>query len=291
MPFRALLRHDLNSLASSWLVRFWFILAGLLTLLIIAPGWPHLQTAPFIASILVPFLVLPWCVVVLVLAVNPVTGTRVEVLADGILCRPITRLEYLLAAWAARLVAVLGVYLVVTVPAILLVTFANRPAAPDQVTLYGVLAALAVVGLVQTFLVTMGFLLGTLLRSTMLAMAVVLLVWMPVNLVLSAFSLEEVSPLSLSQALPTLLRTPWREGENKSAETASNPLQDADEDAVQFLAILSGTSAAPRRPPEPEYFDQTRYTDFSLTRVVLGYAIPTLLFMLVASWIFCNRDF
>ena len=55
-------------------------------------------------------------------------GSRVEVLADGILSRPITRYEYLLAVWAARVALVLGGFLLVMVPAVILVATANRRA-------------------------------------------------------------------------------------------------------------------------------------------------------------------
>ena len=71
------------------------------------------------------------------------------------------------------------------------------------------MASLAVVGLVLMFLVSVGFLLGTLLRNAWLAVVVLVFIWFPVNLVLNTFSLEEFSPISLTQALPTLLREPW----------------------------------------------------------------------------------
>ena len=67
--------------------------------------------------------------------------------------------------------------------------------------------------LVLTFLVTLAFFAGTLLRNALLAAVVLVFVWFPVNLVLHTFSLEEFSPISLSQALPTLLRTSWSRGE------------------------------------------------------------------------------
>jgi hypothetical protein len=65
--------------------------------------------------LLFPYLVFPWFLVVMVLGISPVTGSRLDSLSDGILSRPITRYEYLLAAWAARVTAVLAVYLVLKV--------------------------------------------------------------------------------------------------------------------------------------------------------------------------------
>ena len=83
---------------------------------------------------LFPYLVFPWSLVVMVLSVNPVSGARAEAVADGILIRPVTRYEYLLASWTARATLVFGVFLAVMVPAISLVTFAERPVPVDTVT-------------------------------------------------------------------------------------------------------------------------------------------------------------
>ena len=108
-------------------------------------------------------------------------------MADGILSRPVTRYEYLLASWGARVVVVLAVYGAVVVPAIAIVASAKRPLPDDGVTLYGVLASLYVVALVLTFLVTLSFLAGTLLRKSLLAAVVLIFLWFPINLVLHTF--------------------------------------------------------------------------------------------------------
>ena len=63
----------------------------------------------------------------MLLGISPVTGSRLDALADGILSRPITRYEYLLASWAARVVTVLAVFFLVITPCVLLATFAKRP--------------------------------------------------------------------------------------------------------------------------------------------------------------------
>ena len=208
MPSLAIFSDEWRGLFASWLVRLWLAATVVLTLLSLAGNWAQLRTAPFIASLLFPYLVFPWFLVIMVLGISPVTGARLDALADGILSRPVTRYEYLWASWLARVVVVLAVYAVVSVPAVVVLRLAKRPVAADGVTWYGVIAALTVVGLVLTFLVSIAFLVGTLLRRPMLAAVVLIFVWFPINLVLHTFSLEEFSPISLSQALPTLLRTP-----------------------------------------------------------------------------------
>nr|MBC8867958.1 ABC transporter permease subunit [Planctomycetota bacterium] len=236
------------------------------------------------------YLVFPWFLVVMVLGISPVSGSRLAALGAGILSRPVTRFEYLLAAWAARVVMVLFIFLVVIVPFMLLIAYADRPVTGEEVTLYGMFGALLLVGLVLTFLVSLGFLMGTLLRRPMVAAVILIFAWIPINLVLSTFSLEEFSPWSLNQALPTLLRTPWSEEEETVEETVSK--EDADavaRQAAQVISILSGKSAPPPAS-KPDFFNRTEYEDFSLTRVILGYTLPTLAAIGLAMLCFCWRD-
>src|SRR6056297_1560379 len=102
MPTLAILGHEWRELWSSWLVRLWLIGTGLLAFLTVVTGWSNQPTAPLIAGLLFSYLIFPWFLVVIMLGITPVTGTRLDALADGILCRPVTRFEYLFAAWAAR---------------------------------------------------------------------------------------------------------------------------------------------------------------------------------------------
>lgn len=272
MPFLAILSDEWRGLWSSWLVRLWLIASALMTLLTLASNWAGMQSAPFIGTLLFPFLVFPWFLVAIVLGISPVTGTRLEALADGILSRPVTRYEFLLASWAARVAVVLTVFLVVLIPAVLLVALANRPAPEDTVTSYGILASLALVSLVLTFLVSLGFLVGTLLRRPLLAAVILIFIWFPANLVLHTFSLEEFSPISLNQAIPVLLRTPWRQSDNGSEVADAAEMQAMADQGARFLSILAGETRPPRQE-QPEFFEQGDYEDFSLLRVVLGYGL------------------
>ncbi len=290
MPAGAILKHELGSLLASWLVRFWFIATVVLTLLILAANWGASQTAPMLQALLFPYLVFPWFLVAMVLGLSPVTGARLDSLSDGILSRPVTRYEYLLAAWAARVVAVLGVYLAVMAPVGLLAVFARRAVPDDHVTLYGLIATLTVVGLIQVFLVTLGFLMGTLLRRPMLAAVVLVLVWLPVNLILSTFSLEQFSPLTMYQAVPSLLRTPWTTVEQ--AEGPATTREDAEAlaaQAEQFMRLLSGHSPPPRQQ-QAGFFEPRVFEQLSVLRILAGYGLPSLGALMLSLWIFNRRD-
>ncbi|MBN2138584.1 MAG: ABC transporter permease subunit [Sedimentisphaerales bacterium] len=290
MPYLAILRHDLGTLWKSRLVRLWLGGTALLTLLLATGNWGRFQDAPLIASLQFPYLVFPWFFVVAVLGVSPVSGSHADSLADGILSRPVSRWEYLLATWSARVVVVLSVYLVVMAPAILVITLANRPVAADSVSVYGIISVLFVVGLVQTFLVSLGFLFGTLLRRSLLAIVVLVFLWYPISFILSIFSLEQFSPVSLSRAVSTQLRQSWRQSEEE-AEAAAN-MQDMEQFSQQmsdFFSRLSGGQPKPRTE-KGDFFETKEFADFSLWRVSLGYGLPTAAAVFLAMLSFYWRD-
>lgn len=289
LPLRAILQHDLWGLCQSWLVRIWLAATALLAALVVMSNWVAVPSAPLIAMVLFPYLVFPWFLVVMMLGVNPTSGSRADAMADGFLCRPVTRYDCLLGTWLARVLLVWGVYLAVAVPATAIVVFAKRPVADDGVTLYGVVAALIVVGLVLMLQVSLGFLMGTLLRRSLLAVVMLLLLWYPVNIVLHTFHLEELSPISLNQSLPTLLRQPWSEESEKPTANRED-MEALAQQAAQFLSVLSGGAPQPAAK-KPAFFEQSSYDDFSLLRVLLGYGIPTALSVALATVCFNRRDF
>lgn len=291
MPYFAILQHDMKALWGSRLVRLWLAATAVLTLMLALANWSQFQDAPLIASLLFPYLVFPWFFVVVVLGVGPVSGSRAEALADGILSRPVSRSGYLIAAWLARVLLVWSAYLVVVVPVIMLVTLAKRPAvAEDTVTVYGIVTALGVVGLVLTFLVSLGFLMGTLLRKPLLAVVVLIFVWYPISVILSVFSLEEFSPISLCQALPTQLRQPWRQVEGSAKVKTTNKLDvNAFSSLSNFFSVLSPTEPQPKAA-KPDFFESKKFANFSLFRVTLGYGLPTLIAVILATLSFYWRD-
>jgi ABC-type transport system involved in multi-copper enzyme maturation permease subunit len=288
MPYMAILRHDMRALRSSRLVRLWLGATALLTLLLTGSNWANFQDGTLIASLLFPYLVFPWFLVVVVLGVTSVSGTQGETLADGILSRPVSRLEYLLATWSARVILVLGVYLVVTVPAIVLIMLAKRPVPDDTVTIYGIVTSLGVVALVLAFLVSLGFLAGTLLRKPLLAVVVLIFIWYPIGLILSIFSLEEFSPISLNRAISTQLRQSWHQSDDEAEAQPEDTYAFTDQ-MSNFFNVLSGSPSEPKAA-KPEFFEGQKFEDFSLLRVILGYGLPTLASVFLAVLSFQWRD-
>ena len=178
-----------------------------------------------------------------------------------------------------------------TVPAIVLIVFAKRPVPADGVTFYGVVAALIIVSLVLTFLVTLAFCAGTLLRNALLAAVVLIFVWFPVNLVLHTFSLEEFSPISLSQALPTLLRTAWSQDE-AAPETGLSPtdLAALTRQTNQFLSVLSGGTTPARARPRVVSLRKATTRISPCGESSWGMACPPWLAFGLSVLFFCRRD-
>jgi hypothetical protein len=170
------------------------------------------------------------------------------------------------------------------------VATADRAVRVDPVTLYGTASALAVVALVLVLQVSLGFLMGTLLRRPLPAIVALLFLWYPVNLVLHTFKLEALSPISLSQALPALLRESRPEDDSPSAESAKDrEMEELSRQTAKVWSFLSGSPPpAPARPPG--FFERDEFRDFSLGRVLLGYGLPTLAAIGLATLCFCRRD-
>ncbi len=290
MPTLAIFTYELRGLLASWLVRLWFVATALLAFFTVAGNWGRLESAPLIATLFFSYLVFPWFLVVIVLGISPITGSRLDSLADGILSRPVTRYEYLFASWTARVAVVWAVY-------------PGGHGAFDGVGSVGqasgagrwsdFLRYRSGAGCsrhrAQRFIVSLSFLAGTMLRKPLLAIVVLIFVWLPINVILSTFALEEFSPISLSRALPTLLRTPWNEAEAEpNADMAAEDLKALSRQADQFMSILSGK--APPRQSDESFFEKGDYHDFSLLRVSLGYAVPSLMALVLSAAFFCWRD-
>ncbi len=316
----AILRHELRTLLRGWLVKLWLV-AALFGSLVAASSGPQLPADQRIAMFIAPFLVFTWFLIVMVLGLTPVTGARSDSLADGILSRPIARHQFLLGSWGARVVLVLGVFLVTTVPFILWVSLAAQPPGDsptvleasqfdvmNAVTVYGTLAAVGVVALVLTFQVSLAFLFGTLLRNLLWAVVVLLLLWyLIIVLVLNEFRMEEFSPLSLSQAIPTLVRQPppWsaedvqdtkdaKDAKDAEGAEGAEGAGDAEDAAVvaegldaltnlfapgsQKPAAVESPDSVQSEEAEAESSDSGQseeYEDFSLAWVLFTYGVLT----------------
>lgn len=286
MPLVALTRFELRTLWGGWLVRLWAGAAVLLNFLTLLSWWQVLPNSLLVATLLFPFLVFPWFLVIITLGANAVGGARLETLADGFLSRPITRLEFILASWLARAITVLAVFALAVLPVALIGIYADRPVVEEQVTVDGMIVASVLVVIVLLGLLSLGFLLGILLRNGWIALILAFFVWYPINVLLATFRVEEFSPISLNQAAPVVLRKSWfLPGERKEQVN----LAALQEQFSEFMRNLMGPPQPQRR--ERGFFSTVnQYEDIQPARVGLSYGLVTILLTAGAYAIFYWRD-
>ncbi len=131
---------------------------------------------------------------------------------------------------------------------------------------------------------------GEVATASLLAVVVLIFIWYPIGLILSIFSLEEFSPISLNRAISTQLRRSWRETDAEAKDNAN--VQDADvitDQVSNFFSVLSGVQPKPKAS-KPDFFEGEKFDDFSLLRVTLGYGLPTIAAVILASLCFYWRD-
>ena len=109
--------------------------------------------------------------------------------------------------------------------------------------------------------------------------------WLVSAAVLGAFKLEEFSPFSLSKAMPVLLCQPWREEDRVPDAIEAEKISEMIDSVGSWFGV-----DAPPPPKKNQYFDREAFADISLWRVSLGYGIPTLLSIGLATLVFCRRD-
>lgn len=282
----ALTRFELRTLWSGWLVRLWAIAAVLLNFLTLLSWWQWLPNPLLVGALLFPFLVFPWFLVIITLGANAVGSARLETLADGFLSRPITRLEFIAASWLARAITVLVVFALAVIPTALIGLYADRPVSPDPVTLDGMVVASTLVVLVLLGLLSLGFLLGVLLRNGWMALVLAFFVWYPINVLLSTFRMEEFSPISLNQATPVVLRKSWFLPDKESEKVDIAQLQ---QQFAEFVRSLMGPPTPQRR--ERGFFSEVdAYQNIRPWRVGLSYGLITILLTAGSYAIFYWRD-
>jgi hypothetical protein len=185
-------------------------------------------TAPQIVRELLKIYVVVWVSFVIVLTAGTISS-ELGVVADAVLSRGISRWQYYWGKWTARLTAVLGVYLLVMVPTLLIlrVNAPVRPADPlvvplelaygetgdpprslalsEEITWIGSLLALGHVAALLTFVVTCGVAFSASFDSTVISIPVGWVSIYGTGLILSMLDVAPLSPWRLISGLPDIL--------------------------------------------------------------------------------------
>jgi hypothetical protein len=198
LPYWAVFQADVRQTMQSWLYRTWVIMSVLAAvgyLLYLLGGFriAHIQlsNATYISNLL-EGTVIGSVTLIIVMTGGCISSER-GTMADSVLSRGISRYQYFLGKWHARLAAILGTYFVMSALWLVASFFLLH----QELQLQGTLVALLVVGAVLMVVISLGVAVSAVSNSTVLGIAILwsllygltyLLTLMPDH----AFSLEQL---------------------------------------------------------------------------------------------------
>ncbi len=187
----AILRSEGSALFASWLLRGWLLLVVAMALLTLA-SIDEAQTLPRGLAAWLAIYSLPSAIMAGVLG-SAALSSDLDVAADSVLSRAVTRTDYVLAKVGARLALILAGHLAVTLPTMFIARKIGPGGADDLQILIGALA----LGLTLVFLSSLGSLFGALFRGALVAVAALMVVFASQSLIFEFLGLSYLSPASL----------------------------------------------------------------------------------------------
>jgi hypothetical protein len=181
LPYWAVLQTDLRQTLRGWVYRLWVFMAVLALggVLLYRVGIHKeagmFQSAAAQSGDLVRLLVLGSLALIVVLAVSAV-GAEKGVVADSVLSRGISRHQYFLAKWHARMGLVVATFAVLATAVLAATYFLFKSDAETDLSLVGGILAILTVSAVLVAVVSWGVTIGALTNGTVLGITVFWLV-------------------------------------------------------------------------------------------------------------------
>jgi ABC-2 type transport system permease protein len=208
LPFWAVFQMDVHQTLRSWVYRVWLLLS-----LIAAVGYllyrfgayreaGMVQPASETMSDILRWTVLGSVTLIIILTAGSITGER-STMADSVLCRGISRHQYFLGKWTARLTTILGTFFLLGAIVLLGSVFLLHD---DNLSLLGSGVALLTVAALLTIIITCGVTISAIFNSTLLSVAVLWLVLYGTGFALALLPASYPSPDRALQNLPNILR-------------------------------------------------------------------------------------
>jgi hypothetical protein len=175
LPYWAVFQSDLKSTFNSWIYRVWVLLT-----IAVAVGYllyrfgaarvsGMIQSAPETVGDLMQWVVYGTVTLIIALTAGAICSER-GTMADSVLSRGISRYQYFLGKWHARLTLVLLTYFLQSTIALVCAYYMLHS---DTMSLRGSLAALLVVASMLVFIVTFGVSVSAVSSNTLVSIAVV----------------------------------------------------------------------------------------------------------------------
>jgi ABC-2 type transport system permease protein len=207
LPYWAVLQVDLRQTLRSWVYRTWVLVSVLAAVgyLLYRVGVYReagiIQPASTLISDLLRWTVLGSVTLIVVLTAGSISTER-GTMADSVLSRGISRYQYFLGKWHARLAAVLGTYLAMGLVALTGSFFFLH----EDLDLMGSLMALVTVAALLAPVISCGVSASAICSSTLLGMAVLWIVLYGSGFAMSQLPASYPTPDRALQSLPFILR-------------------------------------------------------------------------------------
>lgn len=207
LPYAAVLQADVQQTLHSWVYRTWVLislLAGVGYLLYRVGIYREagmIQPASILISDLLRWTVLGSVALIVVLTAGSISSER-GTLADSILSRGISRYQYFLGKWHARLLVVLGTFLMMG----LIALAGSFLFLHEDLSLLGSLIALAAVAAMLATVITCGVTISAIFNSTVLGIAILWVIVYGTGFALSLLPATYPVPDRILSSLPHIVR-------------------------------------------------------------------------------------
>jgi hypothetical protein len=207
LPYWAVFQADMRQTLGSWVYRAWVLVSMVTAIgyLLYRKGVDSEAGIVQHASNLMSDL-LRWCVfgsvtLIIVLTAGSISAER-GTMADSVLSRGISRYQYFLGKWHARLVTVLGTFLTMG----LIVLAGSFVLLHGDLSPLGSLLALVTVAALLGIVISSGVTASAIFNSTVLGIAVLWITLYGTGFLLSLLPAGYLSPYQVVSSLPAILR-------------------------------------------------------------------------------------
>jgi ABC-2 type transport system permease protein len=208
LPYWAVFQLDLRQTLRSWIYQAWMFLtvaaaAGYLLYSLGAKqeaGW--VMPAHNMISELLRWVLWGSATLIIVLAAGTICSERGNI-ADAVLCRGISRYQYFLGKWHARLFAVLAMFFLL---AGITISAAAVLLHGEHLHLVGCIVALSIVATILVLVISCGVSISALASNTVVSIAIVWLLLYGGGFLLSFLPERYPSPDRVLRNLPNILR-------------------------------------------------------------------------------------
>jgi ABC-2 type transport system permease protein len=217
LPYWAVLQTDLRQTVRSWVYRLWVLMSVLAAggFLLYRVGLQQeaglFQSAAAQCGELFRVMVVGSLALVVVLAVSAISAEKGTV-ADSVLSRGISRHQYFLAKWHARVIVVTATFAVLAAAMLLGGSLLFKADTGTDLTFRGALTAIVAVAAVLAAIVSWGVVIGALSNGTVLGITVFWLVLYGVGFLMTLLPEPWPSPDRELGRLKFVLRGQFNEG-------------------------------------------------------------------------------